>query len=113
MLHAFGRVLLLDCSPPGREGSFSIWFVWVKAIGTCAGFAVASAFPGNVGGSFGIAFLSVIAGVVILIFGNISNLGGAVAAGQVREEASEKGSPARSRDTGSECHGSGHTVVRG
>ncbi|KAJ8650554.1 hypothetical protein MRB53_003577 [Persea americana] len=112
VLHAFGRVLMLDCSPPGREGSFSIWFVWVKAIGTCAGFTVASAYAGNVGRSFGIAFLSIVAGVVLMIFGNISNLGGAVAAGHVTEAASEKGSPAQGWDNSSEWRGSVHAVVK-
>ncbi|XP_042045201.1 uncharacterized protein LOC121791259 [Salvia splendens] len=48
-LHAFGRVLWLDCSPAGKEGAFSVWFSWARALGACAGFAVATSIPGNVG----------------------------------------------------------------
>ncbi|XP_060178481.1 uncharacterized protein LOC132608735 [Lycium barbarum] len=92
LLHAFGRVLWLDCSPAGKEGAFSVWFSWMRALGTCAGFALASAFPGNISKSFGIAFCAAILGKIILIFGNISNFAGAKAAGHVREH-SEKGSP--------------------
>lgn len=47
-----------------------------------------------------------------MIFGNISNLGGAVAAGHVTEAASEKGSPAQGWDNSSEWRGSVHTVVK-
>ncbi|CAK9153269.1 unnamed protein product [Ilex paraguariensis] len=96
--HAFGRVLLLDCSPAGKEGAFSAWFSWVRAVGTCVGFAVAS--PGSTGyinRSFGVAFCTAIVGILVLIFGNISNFGGALAAGHVREN-SEMGSPARGLD---------------
>lgn len=89
VLHAFGRVLLLDCSPAGKEGAFSVWFAWVRVAGACAGLAVGSAAPGNVGKAFGVAFLAIFMGVVVLIFGNVSNLGGLVAAGHVKEEERE------------------------
>ncbi|KAK2995327.1 hypothetical protein RJ640_001849 [Escallonia rubra] len=97
VLHAFGRVLLLDCSPAGKEGIFSAWFSWVRAIGSCAGFAVASAGPANISRSFGVAFCTAIVGIVVLIFGNISNFGGAVAAGDLRDR-SEKNSPVHGLD---------------
>ncbi|KAL5862003.1 hypothetical protein ACOSQ4_003299 [Xanthoceras sorbifolium] len=94
LLHAFGRVLLLDCSPHGREGAFSLWFSWVKTLGTCAGFALASAFPGNISASFRIAFCTAVIGIFTLIFGNISDVGGAKAAGVVvHQDSSDKGSP--------------------
>ncbi|KAA8521223.1 hypothetical protein F0562_011940 [Nyssa sinensis] len=92
LLHAFGRVLFLDCSPAGKEGTFSVWFSWVRALGTLVGFAFASSGRGNISRSLGVAFCSAIVGIVILIFGNISNFGGAKAAGHVRDD-SEKGSP--------------------
>lgn len=91
LLHAFGRVLWLECSPAGKEGAFSVWFSWVRALGTCAGFALATALPGNIGKAFGTAFCAGIVGMLILIFGNISSFGGAKAAGHVIK--SEKASP--------------------
>lgn len=91
LLHAFGRVLLLDCSPAGKEGAFSLWFSWVRAIGTLTGFAVASVGHGNIDRSFEVAFWSTIVGVLVLTFGNISNLGGATAAGLVRNDGYQKG----------------------
>ncbi|KAG9454402.1 hypothetical protein H6P81_007306 [Aristolochia fimbriata] len=104
ILHSFGRVLLMDCSPPGREGALAAWFAWTTSAGTCAGFAVATAFPGDVGAAFGAAFCAVAGGAVVLVFGNVSHLGGAVAAGHVRdEESSEKGSPSPGKD-GPESH---------
>ncbi|KAH0974609.1 hypothetical protein GBA52_016508 [Prunus armeniaca] len=98
LLHAFGRVLLMDCSPPGKEGAFSAWFSWTKALGTCAGFAVASAIPGNVSTSFGLSFITAVCGVLVLIFGNISDSGGAKAAGHVRHDSEEGGSPVQGLD---------------
>uniref|UniRef100_A0A3Q7IMG8 Major facilitator superfamily (MFS) profile domain-containing protein n=1 Tax=Solanum lycopersicum TaxID=4081 RepID=A0A3Q7IMG8_SOLLC len=91
ILHAFGRVLWLDCSPSGKEGAFSVWFSWIRALGACAGFALASTSPQNIEMSFGVAFCAAILGKIILIFGNISNFGGAKAAGHVKD--SERGSP--------------------
>lgn len=82
MLHAFSRVLLLDCSPPGKEGVFAIWFSWVKMLGTFAGFTMASVAL-NISTSFGFAFFSAALGMVILIFGNVSDFAGAVAAGHI------------------------------
>lgn len=96
VLHAFGRVLLVDCSPAGEEGRFCIWFSWLKALGTFAGFAVAAGVPGKIGTCFGIAFWSAVLGIVLFIFGNISDFGGAVDAGHVTDHDSyrERGSPA-------------------
>ncbi|KAI3978331.1 hypothetical protein MKX01_013129 [Papaver californicum] len=98
ILHAFGRVLLLDCTPPNKEGVFSVWFAWTKAVGTCIGFVVSSGFFDKVGMTFGIAFCTVIAGMIVLVLGKVSHLSGAVEAGHVVEEEeivfmSEKGSP--------------------
>ncbi|XP_016441670.1 uncharacterized protein LOC107767263 [Nicotiana tabacum] len=101
ILHAFGRVLWLDCSPAGKEGAFSVWFSWTRALGTCAGFALASVFPGQISKLFGIAFCAAILGKIILIFGNISNFAGAKAAGHVKEH-SEKGSPMTALGSGAE-----------
>ncbi|PIA50403.1 hypothetical protein AQUCO_01300856v1 [Aquilegia coerulea] len=106
ILHAFGRVLLLDCTPPGKEGAFSVWFAWARAVGACGGFAVASVFPGAVNKSFAFTFATSLAGVLALIFGNISNYGGAVAAGHVMQDSSEKGSPVRGLDRDSDQYGS-------
>ncbi|KAI3843509.1 hypothetical protein MKX03_016218 [Papaver bracteatum] len=97
VLHAFGLVLLLDCTPPNKEGVFSVWFAWTRAVGTCIGFIFSSAFFDKVGVTFGIAFCSVIAGMIVLVLGKVSHFSGAVAAGHVVEEEdvvmSEKGSP--------------------
>nr|GMC52119.1 putative major facilitator superfamily domain-containing protein [Ipomoea batatas] len=111
-LHAFGRVLLLDCAPAGKEGAFSVWFSWVRALGSCAGYALASAFPGNISKSFGTAFCAACLGMIILIFGNISSFGGAKAAGNVREY-SEKGSPVAAvvEDDNVKAHAGGKTEV--
>lgn len=70
-----------------------MWFSWTRALGACAGYALAAAFPRNISKSFGTAFCAAFLGKIILIFGNISSFGGAKAAGNVREY-SEKGSPA-------------------
>ncbi|KAH9753153.1 hypothetical protein KPL71_014975 [Citrus sinensis] len=98
LLHAFGRVLLLDCTSHGKEGAFSVWHSWVKALGTCTGFAVASAISGNVSTAFGVSFLAATIGILILIFGDISDVGGDMVAGHLHE-ASEKGSPVPGLDT--------------
>ncbi|KAL5702264.1 hypothetical protein ACHQM5_027500 [Ranunculus cassubicifolius] len=101
ILHAFGRVLLLDCTPAGKEGAFSVWFSWTRAVGACAGFAVASAYPGKVNKSFAFTFCTSLAGLVLLIFGNVSNYGGAVAAGHVIAKNTERSSPiGERRDSG-------------
>lgn len=106
VLHAFGRVLLVDCAPRGKEGAFSSWFVWVKLVGSCVGFAIASAAPGNVTVSFGVSFFTAIGAVVVLIFGNVSDFGGAVHAGHVGDEHQsvkngdrERGSPVNGVDS--------------
>ncbi|XP_073301787.1 uncharacterized protein [Primulina huaijiensis] len=91
LLHAFGRVLWLDCSPVGKEGAFSVWFSWARALGACAGFALATVLPGNIGKTFGVSFCAGIIGMIIVIFGNISSFRGAKAAGHVIR--SENSSP--------------------
>lgn len=91
LLHAFGRVLWLDCSPAGKEGAFSVWFSWARALGACAGFAVSTALPGNAGRAFAVSFCAGLIGMIVLIFGNISSFRGAKAAGHVVK--SEKSSP--------------------
>ncbi|KAF5732146.1 hypothetical protein HS088_TW18G00836 [Tripterygium wilfordii] len=93
ILHAFGRVLVLDCTPPGKEGAFSAWYSWMRNIGTCAGFALASAIPGKVHLSFGIAFCAATVGMTVLVFGNVSDLGGAVKAGLAHGEAKKTLTP--------------------
>ncbi|XP_074362511.1 uncharacterized protein LOC141702798 isoform X2 [Apium graveolens] len=85
VLHAFGRNLLLDCSPSGKEGAFAVWFSWVRALGTCVGFTLATAGAGTIARPFGVAFCASIFGILALIFSNISNFEGAVAAGNVSE----------------------------
>lgn len=96
ILHAFGRVLLLDCSPYGKEGAFSTWFMLMKVLGTGLGFTIASVSPGNIGVSFGVAFFTSIAAMGGLIFGNVSDFDGAVGAGHVvdRDAADGGYSPA-------------------
>lgn len=69
-----------------------MWFSWARALGACAGFAVATSIPGNVGRAFGGSFCVGIVGMVVLIFGNISSFRGAKAAGHVI--TSGKNSPA-------------------
>ncbi|XP_073135625.1 uncharacterized protein [Henckelia pumila] len=100
LLHAFGRVLWLDCSPVGKEGAFSVWFSWARALGACAGFALATGMPGNVGKTFGVSFCAGIIGMIIVIFGNISSLRGAKAAGHVIR--SENASPLHKHEDGSD-----------
>ncbi|KAK1368294.1 Interleukin-15 [Heracleum sosnowskyi] len=90
VLHAFGRNLLLDCSPPGKEGAFAAWFSWVRALGTCVGFTLATAGAGTIGRPFGVAFCASIFGILVLIFSNISNYEGAVAAGNVSEHSEKE-----------------------
>uniref|UniRef100_A0A1D1Y416 Interleukin-15 n=1 Tax=Anthurium amnicola TaxID=1678845 RepID=A0A1D1Y416_9ARAE len=85
-LHAFGRALASDCSPAGREGAVAVWASWARTAGACAGFAVASAHPGEVGRTLGASFWAVAAGICVLIFGNISHAGGLRAAGLGKEE---------------------------
>lgn len=101
LLHAFGRVLIIDCSPQGKEGVFSSWFSWGRALGSCTGFAVGSTIPGNVRTSFGVAFCTAISGAILLIYGNISDFGGAMAARLVSEEYGDQegSSPVAGLDT--------------
>ncbi|XP_015963213.1 uncharacterized protein LOC107487133 [Arachis duranensis] len=92
ILHAFGRVLVLDCAPSGKEGAFSIWYAWMRAAGLCVGFTVGSVAPGHIRTSFGAAFCTAIVAIVVLLFGNISDIGGAAAAGHVKDDL-DRGSP--------------------
>lgn len=92
LLHAYGRVLVLDCSPAGKEGAISMWFSWIRAIGGCVGFTVAAVVPARLQVSSGVAFCCAVVGGMVLIFGNVTDYGGAVAAGHVKDD-SEKGSP--------------------
>ncbi|KAL5550864.1 hypothetical protein UlMin_001040 [Ulmus minor] len=104
ILYAFGRVLMLDCSPAGKEGAFSSWFSWVRVLGSFVGFAIAAGKPGKVGFSFGVSFVAAISAMVVLIFGNVSDFGGAIAAGHVIDEegsnGGEEGSPVNGVDSG-------------
>ncbi|XP_054792967.1 uncharacterized protein LOC129310350 [Prosopis cineraria] len=90
ILYAFGRALVLDCAPSGKEGAFSIWFAWIRAVGLCVGFAVGSSVPGQIRASFGAAFCAAMAGIAVLLFGNVSDVGGAEAAGHVVDDRSER-----------------------
>jgi hypothetical protein len=54
------------------------------------GFAVASAGPGRAGGSFAAAFLGCFLGIIVLIFGNVSNIGALKAAGHLKGMEDEK-----------------------
>lgn len=99
ILHAFGRVLLLDCAPYGKEGAFATWLMLAKVLGTGLGFTIAAVTPGKVGVSFGVAFFTSVAALVVLIFGNVSDFGGAVNAGHVADGGDGE---ARYRDGGFE-----------
>lgn len=103
ILHAFSRVLVLDCAPSGKEGAFSIWYAWMRSAGLLVGFTVGSVSPGNIRTSFGAAFCTAIAGIVVLLFGNISDVGGAVAAGHVRDD-SERSSTVTGLDSKESVH---------
>nr|BAD67759.1 unknown protein [Oryza sativa Japonica Group] len=90
VLYSFGRILLLDASPPGKEGAFAVWYAFVRCIGAMIGFAAASAGPGRAGGSFAAAFLGSFLGIIVLIFGNVSNIGALKAAGHLKGMEDEK-----------------------
>ncbi|KAL4570435.1 hypothetical protein LXL04_026087 [Taraxacum kok-saghyz] len=87
VLHAYSRILLMDCAPSGKEGVFAAWFSWVRMLGAFVGFAVGSSGVGNINRSFGAAFVAAVVGVVALIFSNVSSYGGAVAAGHVHKRS--------------------------
>lgn len=63
-----------------------MWHSWVRAVGMCVGFVVASSAPGNVSMPFGIVFWVSVVGIVVLVFGNVSGLDGGLAAGNVDAE---------------------------
>ncbi|RWW16621.1 hypothetical protein GW17_00019483 [Ensete ventricosum] len=85
ILYAFGRALLMDCSPAGKEGAVAVWFALVRAAGACAGFAVGTTSPGSITAAFAAALLASLVGVFVLIFGNVSHARAVVAAGHVKE----------------------------
>lgn len=99
LLHAFGRVLVLDCSPYGMEGALSVWYSWVRESGTLLGFAVATSIPGKIGQSLGTSFIMGVVAMLVLIFGNVSSVEGAKAAGNLREETSASGSSVHGLDS--------------
>ncbi|KAJ9549749.1 hypothetical protein OSB04_022292 [Centaurea solstitialis] len=93
VLHAYSRILLMDCAPAGKEGAFASWFSWVRMLGAFVGFAIGSSGTGaNINRSFGGAFAAAVIGIVALVFSNVSSYGGAVAAGHVHKRR-ETGSP--------------------
>lgn len=104
ILHAFGRVLVLDCAPAGKEGAFSIWYAWMRAAGLCVGFTVGSVAPGRIRTSFGAAFVTAIIGIVVLLFGNISDVGGAVAARNVSDDSEIRSSVVAGLDSKEAAH---------
>ncbi|ERN15580.1 hypothetical protein AMTR_s00048p00148310 [Amborella trichopoda] len=108
ILHTYGRVLLVDCSPAGKEGAFSACFAWVKMAGTCAGFTIATSFSG-VTIPFSCSFLASILGFGVFVFGNVSNKGGVVGAGHGKEEEGllEGRSPVNGFDTRRSSHWKG------
>ncbi|GAU25028.1 hypothetical protein TSUD_155020 [Trifolium subterraneum] len=73
VLHAFGRVLVLEYAPAGKEGVFCVWYGWIRAAGLCLGFTVASVVPGQIKTSFGLAFVAALVGIVVLLFGNVDD----------------------------------------
>ncbi|KAI3680052.1 hypothetical protein L2E82_50789 [Cichorium intybus] len=87
VLHAYSRILLMDCAPSGKEGVFAAWFSWVRMLGAFVGFAIGSSGVGNINRSFGAAFAAAVVGIVALIFSNVSSYGGAVAAGHVHKRS--------------------------
>ncbi|CAN0910182.1 hypothetical protein LINGRAHAP2_LOCUS26150 [Linum grandiflorum] len=100
LLHAFQRVLLTDCSPPGKEGVFAAWFEWCRTAGTFVGFTVAAALPGEISTSLAVTFLTSVAGMVVLVYGHISDSGGATAAGHLAggDDSSGRVDDSRYRD---------------
>lgn len=91
ILHAFGKSMVLDRSPAGKEGVFSSWYEWVKVSGACAGFALAATSPDNIRRTFGISFLAVFVGIIVLIFGSeVREFGGSFyKGGKHHEKGSE------------------------
>ncbi|KAI4343299.1 hypothetical protein MLD38_027825 [Melastoma candidum] len=85
LLYASGRVVTMDCAPVGKDGAFAAWHSWARGLGSSIGYTVAVANPGNVSAAFGAAFCIGIAGIVGLIYGNVNDANGAVAAGHATE----------------------------
>lgn len=73
VLHAYGRVLVLECAPIGKEGVLCVWYGWIRAAGLCLGFTVASVVPGQIRTSFGAAFVAALVGIIVLLFGNVGD----------------------------------------
>lgn len=55
ILHAFSRVLMMDCAPREKEEAFAGWRSWVMGLGKCLGFAV-----DRLGTCLGAAFLGLV-----------------------------------------------------
>ncbi|ONK79713.1 uncharacterized protein A4U43_C01F9280 [Asparagus officinalis] len=92
ILNAFGRVMVLDRAPTGKEGVFSSWYEWVKMSGACAGFALAAVYPDNIRKTFGVSFLAVFVGIVVLIFGSeVRDFGGKRLQHEKESESSDNG----------------------
>ncbi|XP_054775980.1 uncharacterized protein LOC129284501 [Prosopis cineraria] len=107
VLHASGRILVMECAPAGKEGAFAIWLSWLRAAGLCAGLTVGSVVPARrIRTSFGSAFCGALVGILGLLFSKVSDVGGAVAAGHVIAEESERGSNAASGLDSKEREGS-------
>ncbi|CAM8891266.1 unnamed protein product [Rhodiola kirilowii] len=113
LLHAFGRSLTLDCAPINKSGVHSMWHSWVKSVGMCAGFAVASSAPGNISRPFGISFWVCVVGIVVLIFGNVSGLDGGLSAGNVdaADEEEDELSPVKGLDDGGDMKSGVHSTA--
>ncbi|CAJ1942123.1 unnamed protein product [Sphenostylis stenocarpa] len=89
LLYTFGRVLVLDSSPCGEECGFSVWYSWVRSVGLCGGFIVGSVVPENVRISFGVAFCSALVGIVVLLFGNVSDFNVVREGGEISLDSKE------------------------
>ncbi|KAJ6810119.1 uncharacterized protein M6B38_157030 [Iris pallida] len=110
ILHAFGRVMILDRSPIGKEAVLSTLFEWVKISGAFAGFAVVAVFPRNIKATYGVSFLAVFVGIIVLIFGNSAGYLGRDSS-ERRGEARIDGAPMIGLDKeGRDCVGSGQKM---
>lgn len=89
ILHTFSRVLMMDCAPSGKEGAFAGWHSWITGLGMCLGFMVGSSVD-RLGTCIGATFLAGATGIVVLMFGNVSDYGGALGAGHVQEDEDDE-----------------------
>ncbi|PNX57683.1 hypothetical protein L195_g050528, partial [Trifolium pratense] len=58
---------------PTGKGVSCVWYGWIRAAGLCLGFTVASAVPGQIKTSFGVAFVAALVGIIVLVFGNVDH----------------------------------------